>query len=708
MLDFLKKPNENKENFWALLIEPEWINSAIWQINDGKVDVICTSPETRWEETADDTGAGLIEAIDTSLSACSQSLPEDAPDPTKTVFGVPNSWLENGNIKEEYLAKLKKICDDLSLTPSGFVVISEAISHYIKNDEEAPLTGMILGVSSENLELSIFNSGKLTGTTNIARSLEVGDDLTEGLSRLGGSMDNFPPRVVLFNQKEQELTEILENLNNYDWEKLEGTSFMHTPKVEIFDPSKKIFAIALAGGSELGAVAGIGASKTFEEGIVEEDTKTEELPLEEVVNVEEPEGVTAADLGFVQETSEVASDPTPIPVHMPELPKLPKLNFNFNFKKPNIKFPKMNLALSGKPLVIGGTALATFIVVGFVLWWFLPKASVTIYVAPKKLEENIELNLDSGLTSKTVDASVTGEKSKSTTGTKTVGEKAKGAVKIQNGTAFPINLPAGSTLVSSGDLKFLTTESASVSGALSPSTPGTATINIEASSIGSEYNLAKDEVFKVANYPKAEVDGTATDTFSGGSSKQISAVSEDDRKSLLNDLTKELLEEAKTKLSGSIPSEDFLIDSSLTSETEEEDFSNKVGDEATTIKLSLALKVTGTTVSKNDLTNTSKEALKDKVPSGFVLRDDQLIYDFSSDDDDNFTVRVTANLLPNINPDEIAKKITGKYPGLAEAYLASVPGFVRAEFRLKPLLPGKLGTLPHVSKNISVEFSADK
>jgi hypothetical protein len=474
---------------------------------------------------------------------------------------------------------------------------------------------------------------------------------------------------------------------------------MHTPRIEIFDPSKKIVAVSLAGGSELGTVTGISSHEDSPETVVNE------LPIEELDNIEEPEGVTAEDLGFVQEQPEVLSTTTPIPVHMPELPKLPKLHLNF--KKPNIKLPKINLSLGGKPLIIGGIGLLTFIVTSFFVWWFFPKADVTIYVAPKKLEENISINLDSGINNKTIDVEVSGEKSKSTTGTKTVGDKAKGQVKIQNGTAFPINLPAGSILVSSTDLKFVTTESASVSGALSPANPGTSTIKVEAGSIGSEFNVNKDEVFKVANYPKAEVDATSVDSFSGGSSRQISAVSTEDRESLLEDLTEELMEEAKSKLADKISSEEYLIETSLESEINDESYSNKVGDEATSIKLSLSMLVKAVSVSKSDLSNLAKETLNDKVPEGFVLKESQLTYDFESSED-GFNVKVVANLLPSIDPTEIAKKIAGRYPKLAEDYLSSVPGFVRAEFKLRPLLPGKLGTLPHVPKNMSVEFSADK
>lgn len=688
MLDFLKKTEEQKENYWALLIEPEWVTTSIWHITDGKVETVSSSTATRWD-SIDESGRSLIESIDSSLSSCTQNLPDDYPDPTKTVFGVPSSWLDGGNIKEEYLLKLKKICDELSLTPSGFVVLSEAISHFYKKEEETELNAVVVGISTENLDLSIFDKGKLVGTTNVMRSVSIEDDMAEGLSRLGGSLESFPPRIILFNQNEHELEEVKSSLDDSDWEKMGNSKFVHPPKVEIFDPVKKILAVSLAGGSELGEVSGV------------VDTKIEEMPIEEINNIEEPEGVTAEDLGFTVNTPKV-EEPT-----LSTLPTLPK---KILFKKPNIKFnfPKINFSFGNKPLIMIGVLVITLFFVGFGLWWFLPKAVVTIYVSPKKLEENVSLTIGKEIKDEKVEVTVNGEETKATTGTKTVGDKAKGTVKVQNGTAFPINLPVGTILLSSSDLKFVTTKSASISGALSPSSPGITTLDVEAGNIGSEYNLNKDEVFKVANYPKAEVDATATDIFVGGSSRQISAVSEDDRKKLLSLLKNKLLEEAKEKLNEKITEDMLLVDASFAEKIVEENYSNKVGDEATNLKLSLSLTVSSNTVLKKDLSEISKKSLEGKIPTGFVLRDDQISYSFTVASKDAFGVQVSANLLPSIDTDDVAKKIAGRYPNIAEAYLASIPGFAQAEIRMKPTLQGKLGTLPHPPKNISIEITSER
>jgi len=580
------------------------------------------------------------------------------------------------------------------------VVLPEAIAHFVKIKEESPLSGVTVGISNENLDISVFNLGKLVGTTIVARSVSVEEDLLEGLSRLAVNQESFPPRILLYNQKEPELEEIKSALESFEWGKIGESGFLHTPKLEIIEPDNKILAVCLAGGSEMEEVTGIKIGLQIDNlknnEVVEKTEKSTFNKPEELENVSEPKGITPEDLGFV-----VGSGGGEIKKKFNlKLPKLPV----FKFKKPTVNF-----ATNKRPFIIGGITLVTIFVIGFVLWWFLPKASVTVFVSPKKLEERINLEFGTDISSKNVDETVSGDKTKSTTGTKTVGEKAKGSVKIQNGTAFAINLPSGTIITSATDLRFVTTKTASISGALSPSEPGTTVIDVEAGSIGSEYNLAKDEIFKVANYPKAEVDATSTNNLTGGTSRQISAVSESDRSTLLKDLTNELLDEAKTKLKEKISEEDLLIEPSLKIEVKNEDFSNKVGDEASTIKLSLELNVVGNTVSKKNLTDISKRQLEGKIPSGFVLHEDQILYDFSSTSDETkFEVIISVNLLPNINPDEIAKKIVGKYPNLAESYLGNVPGFVRAEFRIKPLLPGKLGTLPHLYKNISVEISAER
>ncbi|MEJ2441647.1 MAG: baseplate J/gp47 family protein [Patescibacteria group bacterium] len=373
-------------------------------------------------------------------------------------------------------------------------------------------------------------------------------------------------------------------------------------------------------------------------------------------------------------------------------------------------------------MVLGSGFFLAFLIIGFIAWWYLPSAAVTIYISPKRLEEEETIFIDPDVSSPNfasatlpgdvVTTSVEGERTKSTTGTKTVGEKARGTVKIQNGTAQNIKLAVDTILVSSGDLEFALTETASVSAALSPSSPGTATVEVVAVDIGSEYNLAKDESFVVGNYPKAEVDAVATADFSGGSSRQISAVSAEDQSQLEDDLTEELLDEAKADLAEKVSENQSFIEESVSATPSSESFNHKVGDEADNLKLSLSLDVLGIVTDKQSLFDWAKEVLKDEVPEGYVLREDQIDMQFELKGEKNgvyeLAVAMDVNLLPEIKPDEIAEKIAGRYAPLAEDYLMSISGFTRAEINLKPPLPGRLGTLPHVAKKIEVELAAER
>jgi len=608
------------------------------------------------------------------------------------------------------------------------------MAHFVKSEEGSPLSGVVLGVGGENIELSIFRLGNLVGTANVARSVSIVDDLAEGLTRFAGG-DTLPSRFLLYDGKEGDLEEVRQSLLKANWDNYEKIKFLHTPKIEIITPEEKVRAVSLAGASEIADVSSLDKK--------DEEKAKDEGREEPTRSVAVPEGsASPEDLGFMV-GQDVAADSGPVKKE----PRLePQISSQRPVKEAGLKknllsdilrkvkltttsfFAKVGMeskmgGLSGKKaMVLGGGFFLAFIIFGFIAWWYLPSATVTVYISPKRLDEKETIFIDPDISSPNfasatlpgdvITTTVSGERTKSTTGTKTVGEKARGTVKIQNGTAQNIKLPVDTILVSSGDLEFALTETASVSAALSPSSPGTATVEVVATDIGAEYNLAKDESFSVGNYLKAEVDAVATADFSGGSSRQISAVSAEDQSQLEDDLTEELLDKAKAELAGKASENQSFIEESVSATPSSESFNHKVGDEADNLKLSLSLDVLGIVADKQSLSDWAREILKDKIPEGFVLREDQIGMRFELEGENDGVYELTAymdvNLLPEIKPDEIAKKIAGKYAPLAENYLTSISGFTRAEINLKPPLPGRLGTLPHVAKKIEVELAAER
>jgi len=732
------KEEDSTEYFWSLVIEPEWVQSGIWEIVENKARVIAVSPPAAWA-----SGEELVGACDTVLSAAVSTFPEDAKEPSKTVFGVSSTWVSEGQIKTEHLDTLKKICSELSLTPVGFVILPEVMAHLVKSEEGSPLSGVVLGVGTQNIELSIFRLGNLVGTANIARSVSIVDDLAEGLTRFSGGGDTLPSRFLLYDGKEGDLEEVKQSLLKANWDNYEKIKFLHTPKIEIITPERKVQAVSLAGASEIADVSSLDEKEEEKGGVSEKVAPEPEIKAT-------PGGqAKPEDLGFVvgrdvatatgvePRADLVREQPVAGPQVAPQEPVGKEEGLKKNFftdisRKIKLSATSLFAKIGGGPkikgftgkkaMIFGGSFFLLFLVVGFIAWWFLPRATVTVYISPKKLDEKETIFIDPDASSPdfgkgilpgdVVKTTVTGERTRSTTGTKTVGEKARGSVKIQNGTAQVIKLPVDTILVSSGDLEFALTESASVSAALSPSSPGTATVEVVATDIGAEYNLAKDESFTVGNYLKAEVDAVATADLSGGSSRQISAVSAEDQSQLEDDLTEELLDQAKTELAKKTSENQSFIEESVSATPSSQSFSNKVGDEADNLKLSLSLEVLGIVADKLSLSDWAKEILKDKIPEGFVLREDQVDMRFELEGEDDGVYELTAymdvNLLPEIKPDEIAEKIAGKYSPVAEEYLTSISGFTRAEINLKPRLPGRLGTLPHIAKRIEVELAAER
>ncbi len=728
--DFLTNKESPPDLYWSLVIERGWVQAGIWYIGETSAEVLTISPGAAWE-----TDSELVGACDAALSSCVSNLPENYEEPSKTVFGVSSSWVKEGEIQDEYLTMIKTVCTDLSLTPVGFVVLPEAIAHLYKSEEGSPLSSIIIGLGPESLEISVFKLGNLVGTTNVARSISITEDVTEGLSRFEGASP-LPSRMIVFDGKGGELEEAKEELMKASWDGNEKMKFLHTPKAEILMSDRKVLATCLAGATEIGEVTAISSK---EEKPVEESYP----PEAEIKNVTEPdEETTAEDLGFsINEdvsgtqkreeefvpinTPQPQASPVPVPTQptiRPEsyIQKTKSLfhGFSSRFK---IHEPKISSQGSKKPLYTILIAIAVLILAGGIYWWFVPRAVVTIFVAPKSFQEQVSISFNASgqfdetkaiIPAQFTTSQATGDKTKSTTGAKLVGDKATGSVQIANGNSKPINLSAGTILTSTSGLRFVTNAEASISGQLLPGTPGTATLAVSAGDIGAQYNLAKGEVFKVGVFEKSLVAATSQSDFSGGSSQQVAAVSAEDQKKLETDLKAELSEKVMNDLQAKVSSDQILVEDLASIDIASENFDKKVGDVADTLKLSLSVNATGVLADKAKLTQYAADILKDKIPAGYALRNSQIKFKFifveKKDGNMVYTADISANFLPMINSDEIVSKIMGKTVIEATDYLTLVPGYTHAEVALKNSLPGPFKTLPHINNNIAIEVAADQ
>jgi hypothetical protein len=310
-----------------------------------------------------------------------------------------------------------------------------------------------------------------------------------------------------------------------------------------------------------------------------------------------------------------------------------------------------------------------------------------------------------------VKKTVEGEKTSSATGVKVVGDKASGEVLLYR-VGSEITLDSGTILGGPNGLDFTLDEVVNIASG-SAGSPGETTARVTALDLGAEYNLASGTTFTVGDYSVSDVEAKNQESFSGGSSREISAVSDDDRINLQEELVAELVQKAVLQLGEETDSNELLIEDSIEEEPIDVNFSHEVGEEATTLKLEMSVEVRALVIDRDTLASFVRELLEDKVPENFVLRSEQIKsdFDYKGQEDEKYIldVEVEANLLPVIDPEDIRDKITGKYPFLAEKYFKEeISGFVRAEIILEPSLPGRLRTLPHVSDNIEIEMASER
>ena len=724
------------EQFLALVLTDEVVQAAVWQVVNEVTEVVSIGTPVEWDG---DTGttSELVTAVDATISSATEGIDDE---PTGIILGVPHSWTDkNGllGVKREFI---KTISKELELKTLGFVVITDSILSYLKMQEGTPTTSILIQVSRDELILVLVRLGRIEGVETIGRSDDVVTDVTEGIARFK-VVDNLPSRLILFNSMHS-LDDLIQNLLSVDWPA--EFNFLHTPKIEALPKDIAIRALTVAGGTEVAKSLGFAISDPVKKTEAPVSPDIQDMPspadpvsvpeLDEVVaaevGIDDAGLLSAAEIGFTS----VASEPTPkldfidrddepeIDTPHPSAPtrkpmKLPRITLpHLHFQLPDIKRHWW---------IIGG-GLLTLGVLVFWLVWVMPRATLTITVVPKALDQAVDLTLSASDSSidfveRIVPAelevvSETGEKIAETTGKKTVGETSTGEVTIYNRTSSPKNFPKG-TQLSSGSLKFSLDSDVTVASKSAGSdyvdVPGKVTAKLTASVIGQDSNLPSGTEFTIQNFGKDSYIAKNETALQGGSSEEVQVVSKDDQKNLLSELIQDLLDQLKTREStNSEPGTGvYLIGDSA--KTEDVTYSAKIGEPAKNLTASLTLKVVLLKYKTEDVTTLVNSAIDQAVPEGYIRANLPSTVDLtaSSVSDDNQTVKgnaqVKISLLPVIDSSLVKSTIKGKSARAIEPILLqAIPGYLSTEVALTPrFIPPRFVSLPLNPNNLILKLT---
>lgn len=696
-LPFFKKPSSppKREYLFALEIDHFGLKSAIWGVFNDKPQVLSVGNFVPWD---DQTPASLVTAVDQSLSDATSKLdPNGKLSPSKVILGLPPDWVESDKILPVHLQTLKQLSRELSLNIVGYVITPEAAVKFLQSTDGVPPTAILLGFWAHHLEVTLVRLGKIDAIHEVSRSSKVIDDVTEGLARFS-HLDMLPSRILLYDSG-LNLEDIRQQLLAHPWQAPQTRlPFLHFPKVEILPSDFTIRAIAVAGGSEVARAIGI-------------------LPPDVIPAApsETPSVSSAADLGFYENdvVEPVVNEPEPEPEPEPSPEPEPAKPLRHKFTLPNFRFFPLLIIFMLAALSVGG----------FAAFWYLPRATVTLHLASRTLGSQIDLTADTSASSvdissglipaKQISVTVDGDKTAPATGSKLIGDKATGSVTIVNSTPTSKTFPAGTAISSPSGLKFTLdsdAQVASASGTADNISLGKATVNVTAAQIGSDSNLSAGTYFRIGTFASLDVVAKNDVALSGGSSRQVKAVSKDDIAGLRTGLLSTLSSDISTKLQSQLSSGQIIIPNTIQTKPASEKLDHQEGDVADQVSLHLSVNSQALTISQSDLDSLVREKLKSQIPDGYSFTGNSqqsFVVKKTVGNTISLSVQVSATVLPVIDQAVVIKSISGLSASRARTYLGSLAGVSDSTIAFNIPLPPPLLILPHIPKHITLDTRSD-
>lgn len=748
------------EYFFGFLLRDEKINAVVFE-ETNKVLKICGEHEEQLSTTLNEISyEELLQLTDRTLSMAEESLPDGA-EAQKTIFGVKGDWVDKSQITKEHLTKLRKLSEELNLSPIGFLVISEAIIHLLTLQEGAPVSAILVEIGRAHITASMVRAGKVleTHTQVIENSAS---QTTDSILHHFTNHEILPSRILLFDGERGK--SLQQEFISHSWSK--SLPFLHVPQITILPAQYDVQAILYGTATQMGFEIGSGelehvktngkrtnevvASNAIEEGeevvkhspassndfgfVVNGDIET----VRGILKQPEPKGTHSASSGQAEETQETEGSKEE--TNFEEVQDLPdtrtstrKDRSNFgkfssiisslplsNITKSLIGIPKSigkmlpAMPRDGKPLFILGGIIIAIIAMAF-FYFTMISATIIIFVTPKSIE-NIQTIIfspqqptdlaEKRIFVETINVEKEGNLSGPATGTKEVGEKAKGNVTIISSLTREQTLTEGTSITSSNGLLFTLDNAVKIASSSGLSDIKSITASVTAKIIGKEHNLPSGTKFSVGTFDRSSVEAKNDTAFTGGSKKEVTVVSQKDVDRLLAELPKSLQPKAQDEIKSKVSSDRELLIGFFKTTIVDKELSKKVSEEAASVNLKATISFEGFSYKKDDAKQLFAEILKQNDPS-MTLSGDSISYSAKSskqekNGDTKIEMSIKGGLVPKIDQEKLTAQLTGKSFDDAIGQIIDMPQIADAKISLSPPIPFLPKNLPRMAKNIHV------
>lgn len=390
-------------------------------------------------------------------------------------------------------------------------------------------------------------------------------------------------------------------------------------------------------------------------------------------------------------------------------------------KKPGIKVPNFDSFRKRLFLIAaGGVLLIAFLVWAIV---FAPRATVTVMAKTNAVDIQKDLILDPGaepdyalgrLRPEIKQLKKTATTEFDTTGSKEIGEKAKGTMTLTN--AFDsdsITVPAGSAFTAATGQVYTSDNAVTVPGArLSGGriVGGSATVSVTAAAIGPEYNVP-------AQAYTSEVEGITAQgsDMQGGSKETVKVVAQSDVDKATQQLGSQDDTAAKSELQKQFEGNFILIQESFTVTPGSPRPEPAVGERAERARLTVETTYTLVGVARDEV----KKVLNDILEAERDEREGLRIYS-SGDNDLKFSryqsgennvssvrLNTTGYLGPDINAEALTKQLVGKRYGEIEQIVNNINGVEQVDIDFSPFWVNKAPSEDKITVKFSVKTDAN-
>lgn len=699
--------NRKKQDkyFLSIVISEGTVASALWGVGSGGPKVLKTSSAVVWNSDAE---SSLIEASDVAL----EELGSQANTVKDVLLGLPEQWAQHQSIANDKKHLLKKLTDQLNLKSVGFVITQEAIAALFRDREHTGCNALLVYVSQKNVYLLSILHGKASQSVHVGRSDSLVNDIIEGCAR--GSLSSLPARILLASQDltEAEMTATHHELESHVWdEKL----FVHTPRVDTVSAHLILEAVSVAGGKEVARALGILDEKNQSETIVAPQEKSSPDKKSDAF------GFTPVDQNEeAQETDEDGEDGSEEEVDEERDPDAP---LDFGIDKPLARRFPIPPRITVIALVVLVLIFALFgTVYAGIRALAQTNISVVIKTEPVSFDTTMTIDANASHTDpennilkaelRTKEVTDTGDAI--TTGSKLIGDKAVGSVVIYNRTTVgDKTFKAGTVLKLDDKTQFTLDADITVPvGTADNEYVGKASGKVTAAAIGAESNIDQGVELTVGGFDKASFVAKTEAKFTGGSSRTIQVVSEDDQKKLGDKLYAQLKEKALAAFNQeSQPHEHIILSDKVT--VTKRQFSDDIGKEVKSFTLTMTVNATAIVYTNDDISAFATQKLASQIPAGSQLKSDRTVIEVTNSEtvSDTKTVvaaKISSVIIPAFDEDQIAAVLAGNSVEEARTFLDSQHAIGSYELTFSPgFASGMLQRLPTQTNRIHIESTVE-